>query len=112
MVWLIHINKCGLSLCCFLSALVELWESRTIALLREALVSEDTAYVFVLHYEPRMASIPELDLRYGLISAEDSIFLCWLCSPTTRERKFWRAYQTKIIIVVTQYSGNFNYLQL
>lgn len=102
MVWLIHINKCGLSLRCFLSTLVEFWKSRTIVLLREALVSEDTADIFVFNHEPRVVSIPELDLGYRLIGAEDSIFFCWLCSAGTRERKLQRAYQPTIVIRVTQ----------
>lgn len=102
MVWLIHINKCRLSLRCLLSTLVEFWEARTIALLREALIGENTADIFVFNNEPRMASIPELDLGYRLVGAEDSIFFCWLCSAGTRERKLWRAYQSKIVIKVTQ----------
>lgn len=112
MVWLVHINKCRLSLRCLLSTLVEFWEARTIALLRESLVSEDTADIFVFNNEPRMASIPELDLRYGLVGAENSIFFSWLSSAGARERKLWRAYQHTIIIRVTQVDNLFSYLQL
>jgi hypothetical protein len=101
-VRLVHINKCRLSLCCLLSALVEFWEARTIALLRQALISEDTADIFVFNNEPRMASIPELDLGYGLIGSEDSVFLCWLCPAGARERKLWSAYQHTIITRSTQ----------
>lgn len=95
MVWSVHINKCRLSFRCLLSTLVEFWEARAITLLREALVSENTADIFVLNDKPRMASIPEFDLRNRFVGTKHGIFFWWLSSAGTRERKLWCDCQSK-----------------
>lgn len=88
----IHIDERRLVLRRQLAALIEFWEPRTAALLGEALVCQNAADVLVLDDEPRMASVPELDLGDGFICAKFGVFGRRLGGVGTREWEGWGGY--------------------
>lgn len=91
MIRRIHVNKRWLSLRCLLSTRVELGKARTIALLGKPLVCQDTADIFVLHHEPCLAAVPELDLGYRIGFAQSGIFYWGLGPARAREGEFWNS---------------------
>lgn len=86
----IHVHEGRLILCRFLPTSTELGEARSLSLLGQALICQNTAYVFMFNNEPRATSIPEFHLRDRVIGAEMAVLDGRLSCGGAREGELGR----------------------